>query len=249
MIPIILSTACYHRVYDNVIDSALRAIKPNHEIDGIEISLLSNDECLDFEPDGNLIGYSKNNSVFIHAPIKGVIYSKNPLSGKILDKIKNVYDSLNAKNATFHLENIESVDYLANQMEGYNISIENPYIKNADKNYFESLKNYLEKYNLGLTLDLEHSRNDLIKFLNPKIKKRIFEIHYSNYNPNFNHDCYSAVFERFDKIICAIKEINRPVVIEIDLRKVSQLNDEFIDVSNYVISKEIALIKKSLISF
>lgn len=246
MIPILLSTACYHRKYEKVINSVARAIKPSHDIEGIELSLLSKNECLEFEIDNDFLNYSKNHLTFIHAPAKNIIYSDNFESNIIIDKLKNVYDSLNAKNITFHLDNIESIDYLINEMKGYDISIENPDVKRAKKDYFETIENYLNNYDINLTLDLEHARNDLSKFLKPNLIKRIAEIHYSNYNPDFNHDCYSAVFKRFNDIINAIKIVNKPVVIEVDLRIHSQLLIEFVNESGFIVSKEISLLKNNI---
>jgi len=248
MIPIILSTACYHNKYEKVIDSVLRAIKPSHGINGIELSFLKKEELMEFEPNKAIMEYSENSQIFIHAPAKNIIYLENDESNKVFTKIKSVYNLLGAKNVTFHLENINSIEYLAQEFSEYNISVENPDIENASKKYFETLENYLENYNIDLTLDIEHARNDLPKFLTKNIKNKISEIHYSNYNLPFNHDSYSAVFERFNNIIAVIKDVNKPVVIEIDLRNEAQLFGEFVDNSRFIISKEIALLKSNLIS-
>jgi hypothetical protein len=134
-------------------------------------------------------------------------------------------------------------------MKGYNISIENPDIKIANSRYFETIENILNNYPVNLTLDVEHAKNDLKKFLTPEIIPRISEIHYSKPNPSFNHDCYSAGFKRFDEIIKAIKLINKPIIIEVDLKNYSQLNDGFIDESRNVIFEEIELLQKNLTSF
>ncbi|MFA5303263.1 MAG: hypothetical protein WC393_01870 [Candidatus Nanoarchaeia archaeon] len=249
MIPILLSTACYHNKYESVIDAAIRAVKPNHEIDGIEVSFLKTSECFDFKANDELINYSKNNQIFLHACTKNIVYSDNFESNKVLNKLKNIYDLLNAKQITFHTENIGSIDYLIKQMKVCNLNIETPDVMHTEGNYFESIEALLAYPELSLTLDIEHSRNHLNKFMNYGIIERISEIHYSNYNPNINHDCYSTVFERFNKIIELIKLIRKPVVIEIDLRNYSQLNDEFIDESRFIILNEIKLLRDSLTSF
>jgi hypothetical protein len=61
---------------------------------------------------------------------------------------------MNAKNITFHLENIQSIDYIAKEMKGYNISIENPDVKNAKKTYFKSIRDCLENYEFGFNIFL-----------------------------------------------------------------------------------------------
>jgi hypothetical protein len=245
-IPIILSTACYHNKYERVIDAALRAIKPSHNVDGVEISFLKTSECYDFTVNSELVDYSKNNKIFLHACTKNIIYSNNFESNKVLNKLKNIYDSLNAKQITFHTENISSIDYLINYMKGYNLNIETPDVMRTERNYFKGIEALLLYPNLSLTLDIEHSRNHLHKFLKPKIIKRISEVHYSNYNPGINHDCYNTVFERFNEIINAIKLINKPVVVEIDLRNNFELNKEFMNESRFIISNEIKLLRNNL---
>ncbi|MFA5333288.1 MAG: hypothetical protein WC376_02225 [Candidatus Nanoarchaeia archaeon] len=245
MIPILLSTACYHNKYDNINGAVLRAIKPSHIIDGLEISLLSKSECMEFKVSEELINYSAKKIISMHAASKGVVYRECTESNDILGKIKKDYDSLGVINVTFHKENIESIEYLIKQMKGYNFSIENTYILKTEKDYFKGLKKCLD-LGIGLTLDVEHARNELMRFLHPDIKKSIAEIHYSSYNPCFNHDCYSSVFERFEEIIKVIKIINKPVVIEIDLRNEEELFKEHISSSGFVISKEIALLRSRL---
>jgi len=247
MIPIILSTACYHDKYEKVIDAAIRAIKPSHNINGIELSLLTKNECLDFEINYELSEYSKkDNLIFIHAPAKSIVYLPKIESNKVLHRLKCIYDELGAKNIVFHCENIISMDYLISEMKGYNISIENPDAKMANSKYFETIENNMNNYPVNLTLDVEHARNDLPKFLKKGVVEKICEIHYSNYNPVFNHDSYNAVIERFHEIISAIKVINKPVVVEIDLRNDSALGKEFIKNSREIISKEIELLRNNL---
>ncbi len=151
--------------------------------------------------------------VSFHTP--SFLYKNNKNTRKILQKFSLLREKLAIQNFVFHTDKKNDWTFLSS----YNIPIS---VENMDnkKNYgktIEEMKKILEKYNFGLTLDLQHCyTNDkkmkLTKNFHEELGEKIKEYHLSGFSKNKNH---APLFKTEEKeIIFSLKKRNIPIILE-----------------------------------
>lgn len=225
-----ISTGCYFRQIKNIDDCIERIL--THDVYGIEFSFLKTQELSDYKISSSIEKLVNTYSNSIHAPTKNVLYKNNIKSIELINKLKQVYSIYNCNNIVFHLENVVNTNFLLKEFKDYNISIENPDSK-CDFDYFPKLDELLNK-GFGLTLDichaLEFSKNDL-EILSKK--ENINEVHWS-FSGKYNHDSPAIILENINYALNVVKELKKPIVLEIDLRPEEK--------NRFIISKELELL-------
>ena len=149
-------------------------------IDGIELMLIDKFSIAELELDQNVEKYLKASQYStIHAPFFD--YKNDKKTKGVLTLIKQLYDRINAKNVTFHPDNI--IDYTLLAKCGFRVSIENnDKRKNLGFQKPEEIASLLSKYPfLSFTFDFGHAfavnSDDIDSFL--KLKDRMSQIHLS----------------------------------------------------------------------
>jgi len=233
---ILLSTACYFRKNDDMNNIIKRILKPEHSVNGYGLALLTPDELMNFQPCNEIIELSQNYYNTLHAPAKKVAYKNDLETDKLLNKLKMLSTQLNMKNITFHYNTVEDFEYLVNNLKNFSISLENQGIKDGNNSGLEEL---LDTYpSIYLTFDVCHAiefgkeeEDKIIK----KYDYKIMETHWSYSGSNFNHDSAAIMLMEINYMLKLIKSLNKPVLIEVDLRESSK--------HSFIIRKEIQLLK------
>ncbi len=245
MIPLYLSTGCYNKKEKTIEDMILRAASASHKIQGVELSFLSPYELENFNYSNKTDNVLKNMKCTIHMPTKDIIYEKSELCDRLISKALNIYGYFSCEHAVFHYQNVKDFDYLIDKMGSKKILIENK-DKISAKNCINEMKPIFDSYpDMGMVLDLEHAKSGASEIIS-EFKDKICEIHWSSPKININHNSYYAVFKNFESNIFWIKNINKPVVIEVELKNEDELKKEYLDSYHFIISQEIAMLNHHL---
>ncbi|MBW2981290.1 hypothetical protein KY343_00275 [Candidatus Woesearchaeota archaeon] len=207
------------------------------DIDGIEFLIGDALDLLTFRLKKSSIKILKNLKFnTIHAPFhldkEILFFSNNKRSKRILKKLHEIYDKMNAVNINIHPQQIE--DFRVFDMKNYNYSIENMEMHHEFK--IKDYKKFLKK-GFKLVLDTTHASeaNELNKLL--KIfKKKIVYTHLSANYFNHLHIPLHVLKEEYLKPLNIIKKGNFPIVLE------SQIGTE--DIREY--KKEVEFVRKWL---
>lgn len=174
-----------------------------------------NEEMLDYLlTNANSIDLVGVSHASLHTP--DLNYADNKILNRVLPKIRKLTKKIKLDNILFHVDEGYSWDSF-DKYSDMPISIENMDNKATFGKSVEDIKSILDKYNFGLTLDLQHC------FVNDKsmklaldfqevFKDKIVEYHISGFGKEFLHH---PLFEtKQDEIITSIKYKNIPIIIE-----------------------------------
>lgn len=228
---ILISSRAFKKNYKNSNDRIKQVLTYNPE--GVQISFLNVKELLDYKPTKEVIDLLKNKYNVFHAPTKNIIYKDEEKSNKVLKKIKELYNKLNCKIVVFHYNNFKDPSYVADKLLGLNLCIENLDLRRAEENYIEKMKMFFENYpNFSLCLDvchvLEHSKKDLFELIR-LFKNKIKLTHWSYTFGELKHYSAKATIElakskkvekELNELKETIKDLNQPIVLEINRRHV-----------------------------
>ncbi len=229
--PISISTGCLYRLSEDR-NKMVRELQ-KFSLSGVELSFNRPQHLLNFNIDKDNLEYLQTlefNS--IHAPCKDIIYGDNETCKKVLQKISELYVKINARNVVFH----------KNEIEDYNLIINNKFISSLENddwrkpnNGIEYIKNILDKYKeLKLTFDFAHAitvaPSDIPEYLD-YFKERLAEIHISIINEetkrhDFMHENNNA---RLESLTQLLKVTSVPLVLECavsDFKNINSLKKE-----------------------
>ncbi|MDD4353542.1 MAG: hypothetical protein PHN56_03730 [Candidatus Nanoarchaeia archaeon] len=241
MIPIYLSTGCYNKKEKTIEDMILRAASASHKIQGVELSFLDPCELEYFNYSDKTDNALKKMKCTLHMPTKNIIYENNEECKKLIDKAIDVYDHFKCEVAVFHYQNVESFDYLISRFGKRKMLIENKDQISA-KDCIAEMKPLFESYpDLGMVIDFEHAKYGAQQIIK-EFEEKICEVHWSSPKISINHNSYNTILRSFDNNIAFARRLNKPVVIEIDLRSEDELENEYLEISEFVIRKEIGLL-------
>ncbi|MFH1030494.1 MAG: hypothetical protein V1770_04510 [bacterium] len=152
--------------------------------------------------------------ISIHAPC--IEYKNNNQSKEILEKLNQICLDRKIVNVVFHTDLIIDWD-IFNKYRDIPISIENVDERGKNGRFVKDIKPILDKYNFGLTLDLQHCFcNDrtmgLAKEFQEIFKDKIVEYHISGFDEKLLH--YPLFKTRQDEIIKSLKYKDIPIIIE-----------------------------------
>ncbi len=152
--------------------------------------------------------------ISLHAP--SFVYAKNQDSKRILDKIKTLVEKYKINNLVFHTDTIIDWDVFSEYLD-LPISIENMDNRKKSGRTVEDMRSILERYDFGLTLDLQHCFvNDkslqLAIDFQKEFEDRVVEYHISGFDENFLH--YPLFKTKKDQIISALLKKDIPIIIE-----------------------------------
>lgn len=152
--------------------------------------------------------------ISIHAP--RIEYKNNAMSKEILEKLKQICLDRKIDNVVFHTDWITDWD-IFNEYRDIPISIENIDERGKKGRFIKDIKPILDKYNFGLTLDLQHcfcndETMELAKEFQEVFKNNIVEYHISGFDEKLLH--YPLFKTRQDEIIKSLKYKNIPIIIE-----------------------------------
>ena len=187
-----------------------------------------NEETLDYILEHRLRFATNIKSVSLHAPTMKIKYDDSEKSHRVLHKIELVCAKYNIHNVVFHPDLVLDWDVL-NDYTNIPVSIENMDDRKKFGKTVEDIGNILERYNFGLTVDLQHCFvNDetmqLAQDFQNKFKSRIVEYHISGFQEDLLH--YPLYKTRQDGIIKALKYKNIPIVIESVFDKIGEQYEE-----------------------
>lgn len=244
MIPLYLSTGCYNKKEKTIEDMILRAASASHDIAGVELSFLSPYELESFNCSKKIDNALKDMKCTLHMPTKGIIYEKSELCDRLINKALRIYEHYSCEHAVFHYQNIKDFDYLINNFSA-KILIENK-DKISAKDCINEMKIIFDFYpEIGMVIDLEHAKAGACEIIS-EFKNKICEVHWSSPKININHNSYYSVLKNFESNILCLKNIGKPVVIEVELKNEEELKKEYIDINHFVIRQEIALLNHRL---
>jgi hypothetical protein len=171
--------------------------------------------------------------VSLHAPV--CKFNGNPRSDRIMKKICQVYEKYSLQNIVVHPDAVQDWDLLLKYSQ-LPISIENMDDNKSFGRTVDDISQILSKYDLGLTLDLQHcyvldSSLELAKEFHKKFKKRIVEYHLSAYDPDKLH--WAFIYTHQNEIIDSLEMPNKPVIIESDLDQMGDHREEL----RYIVKK------------
>ncbi len=183
------------------------------EVNAIELHC-SNEQMIDYLLENQCRAIQSFEFISIHAP--SLLYNNNEQAHRILYKIELVCKKYNVYNVVFHTDKILDWDIIA-QYHDIPVSIENMDDRKIFGKTLSDVKSILDKYDFGLTLDLQHC------FVNDKtmklaidfqtvFKERIVEYHISGFKNEVLH--YSLFKTRQDIIIDSLLYKNKPIIIE-----------------------------------
>ncbi|MFC1755500.1 hypothetical protein ACFL96_19270 [Thermoproteota archaeon] len=201
-------------------------------IDGYNLSLIQPDrlELSISEQTLNHIKSMRFNS--IHGPVTE--YSNNEKTKQMLDRLKQIYDQINAQQIVFHPAKIKDYSLLKNS--GMNCLIELLSPRHDDNiDYYE---NILTKYPwLDFCHDISHAGTvsmPRIKEFFEKFKKRTTQIHISYGDNNHWHAPMFKASKEFLAAAECVKEFDGEIVIESEMHEPE------------IIKKEVAFCRKWL---
>ena len=186
--------------------------------DGIELSFAFPEYLANFNITEENLKYLRSlKYVTIHAPWKNIQYGNNETSKKVLEKIEQLYEKINAKNVTFHPIEIEDVNIF--DKYSFNVSIENEDWKKSSYNSIEKMKQILDSNKrFKMTLDFAHvltvDSNDIKSYID-EFADRISQIHLAYHNRNLNDHYF--LYKHQDEVkefVGHIKNLNVPIVLE-----------------------------------
>ena len=171
-------------------------------------------ESLDFLLMYNMHSLAKFHFVSVHS--LNFAYDDNDMSHNILQKIEQVCAKCHVKNVVFHTDNVLNWDVIA-QYKNIPVSIENMDDRKKFGRTLADIQLILDKYDFGLTLDLQHCFvNDptmqLAKDLQTTFKDRIVEYHISGFDKNALH--YPLYKTNQNIIIESLAYKKVPIIIE-----------------------------------
>ncbi len=239
---LLISTACYYRKNNDINSITSHII--THDVDGAEIAVLNA---------VNYVTSSINPVNFkcckMHAACKNVVYDDNDFACEVLDKTRLDYKRNKCDNITFHYQNFKDPMFVLDYLSDCNLSVEYPDLKSSNKNVNKELSTFLQKYkDFNLVLDVCHAlerRAGLELFLsNPLFMERLIEVHWSYPGTLLNHDVFPKD-EYGTRLRDIILELDKDIVIELDLRKRSSLEELGLVEKKYLMRKEVEFIKAS----
>ncbi|MFH1073290.1 MAG: hypothetical protein V1743_07725 [Nanoarchaeota archaeon] len=210
---ILLNTGLFVKkgVYD--INTAIEIID-KLPVDGVEIGLSFLDQLKNFRLSQQSFSILKKKEfVSIHAPVN-FLYSNDAYTKDVLNKLKQVYDLVNAQYAVFHLHTIKDLSIFDDS--SLTICMENDRgVYNQDA---EVIKKILEPYpKLKFLLDTNHAMSVSEKevgALVKKLKSRILAIHLSIWYQQEEHVPCHLVSEEALAQAEPIKKLDIPIVLE-----------------------------------
>lgn len=215
------------RLSHNFIDN----FKANNKANAIEIHCKNNEQI------NNLIEENFDLTYFeyisIHMP--KITYTSDKNTYKLLDRIKLITKKYDIKNIVFHADNV--LDWsIFDQYKTLPISIENMDDRKDFWKSIEDLEPILNRYNLNLTLDLQHCFvNDntlkLARDFHNTFRNKIVEYHISWFEQDNLH--YTLFRTGQDEIINSLELKNTPIIIESWLDEIWDSQKEF----EYIISR------------
>ena len=218
---ILVSSGCYNKISNDDNVKIIEALKSSP--DGVEVCLFKKEELLDYIPRGELIGALSSRYNTLHAPIidsnrDNIIYDNEP---ECIERIKSVYKIFRCNNIVFHLNNIIDNKMVKKELEGLNVSIENPDKRSAAPDYFSRIKEFTNA-GYGLTIDVTHAaeNNDLEELIN-EFRNDIVEIHWSRVCNNERH-CSPFLGLKDNNEIEVIRNyelvrsLGKPIIIELN---------------------------------
>jgi hypothetical protein len=219
----------------------------SYDIDGVKASFLKREELMDFKPNTKVKKELKNYYNILHAPTNHVYYN-NPITNKILKKLKSLYKSLNCDCIVFHHNNLFKPEYIMKELKGFNISVENLDVRTKVNNSVKYLKGFFRKYSdYGLTLDfchaMSHSKNRLHELVK-ELSSKVVNIHWSlNKTDWLRHhspfQLYKTRKNDVDYMFKQLKKFKQPVVLEI--------RRNYVEKNFNIIQDEIDFLKSKLL--
>lgn len=224
----------------NLMIKKLKKFKP----DGIELSFADPKHLINFKISEENLDYLNTlqfNS--IHSPWINTIYGENEKSKIIVEKIKELYKKINAKNIVFHEEQIEDFNIIKDLIkEGYIASVENDDWE-GECNSIPKLKNILSKNpELKFTFDFAHAYSispDEIPNYIKELREKTVQIHLSILKKDLRTHRFLHKFDnnKNQLLIKELKKTNVPLVLECVALKKSEIS---------LIKKEMNYINKTL---
>jgi len=197
------------QLFDNAFLKSLNDVKTN------AVELHCRDvESLDFLLQNDIDSLNSFEFISVHA--LDLAYDDNNDSHGVLQKIEQICIKYNTKNVVFHTDKVQNWDVIA-QYTKIPISIENMDDRKPFGRTLEDVNSILEKYDFGLTLDLQHCFvNDatmkLAQDFQKKFKNRIVEYHISGFKEVVLH--YPLYKTKQDIIIDSLMYKDVPIIIE-----------------------------------
>ncbi len=188
-------------------------LQVNGEANAIELHC-TNEDALDLIISAENLNLVYFRFISLHAP--SFAYTKNKDSRRILDKLGLLTRKYGINNLVFHTDTV--LDWsIFDDYKILPISIENMDDRKKSGKTVADVKAILEKYDFGLTLDLQHCFvNDkslqLALDFQEEFGDRIVEYHISGFDENFLH--YSLFKTRKDEIIKTLLQKEVPIIIE-----------------------------------
>ncbi|MFH0856930.1 MAG: hypothetical protein V1860_03465 [bacterium] len=175
---------------------------------------LADEWMVDYLLEHQNIDLSGFSFISIHAP--RIEYKNNATSKEILEKLNQICLDRKIDNVVFHT-NLIIDGNIFNEYPDIPISIENVDERGKNGRFVKDIKPILDKYNFGLTLDLQHCFcNDktmgLAKEFQEIFKDKIVEYHISGFDEKLLH--YPLFKTRQDEIIKSLRYKNIPIIIE-----------------------------------
>jgi hypothetical protein len=147
----------------------------------------------------------------------------------MFDKFLKLSKKFSIRNFVFHPDTVRDWSVFGKYPD-LPISIENMDDQKLFGRTLEDIQSILSKYDLGLTLDLQHCYvNDpsmnLAKQFQTVFADRIVQYHLSGYEKNLLH--YPLYKTRQDEIISALRFPNLPIIIESTLEAEGEQEKEY----------------------
>lgn len=214
--PICISTGCVYKLSDDKNDliEELSKLFPM----GIEISFAHPESLLSFNVSKNNLEYLRSlkfNS--IHAPCKDIIYGRNKMSEKALQKISELYKQIDARNVVFHKDQIEDYGFI--ESSSFLASIENDDWRKSKHSIEDMQMLFNQNKEFKFTFDFAHalsvSSADIPKYIQC-FKNRLIEIHLSIIDKGSEKHEFLHKYDNTEirKLLQLLKSFFVPVVLE-----------------------------------
>lgn len=193
--------------------------------------------CLDEKHADYLLNNDLNLSKFDYVSIHGpscITFSDNDQSNRILLKFQNITKKYKIKNILFHADTIKDWSVFT-KYSNLPISIENMDDRKKFGQTVDEVLPNLEKYDLNLTLDLQHCFvNDptmkLAQEFHKKCYDRIVQYHISGFDEELLH--YPLFKTKQDIIIESLEKKEIPIIIESTFDQVGEHEKELTYIKN-----------------
>lgn len=160
------------------------------------------------------IDLSQFSFISFHAPL--IPYRDDELSNKLMADFELLWKKYKINNFVFHADTIHDWKFLT-KYKNLPISIENMDNNKKFGRTVEDMESILDKYNLNLTLDLQHcfvNDNSMKLSLDfqKKFNDKIVEYHISGFGKKYIH--YPLFKTKQDEIIYSLQNKDIPIIIE-----------------------------------